>query len=61
MIAADVQKLMNVPKEQMDVLTLVQTLLGAIRAPVIQGIGCQVIDEHVMVSEALDLYCLFSR
>ena len=57
----DVQKLMNVLKEQMDVLTLVQTLLGAIHVPVIQDIGWQVIDEHVMVSEALDLHYLFSR
>ena len=34
----------------MGVLTLVQTLLGAIRAPVIQDIAWQVIDGHVMVS-----------
>ena len=60
-MVVDVQKLMSVLKEHMGVLTLVQTLLGAIRAPVIQGIGCQVMDEHVMVSEALDLHCLFSR
>ena len=45
----DVQKLMSVLKEHMGVLTLVQTLLGAIRAPVIQDIAWQVIDGHVMV------------
>ena len=45
----------------MGVLILVQTLLGAIHAPVIQDISWQVMDEHVMVSEALDLHCLFSR
>ena len=55
-IVMDVQKLMNVPKEQMDVLTLVQTQLGAIPAPVIQGIAWQVMDGHVMVSDALDLH-----
>jgi hypothetical protein len=33
-IVADVQKLMNVLKEQMVALRIVQTLLGAIPAPV---------------------------
>ena len=41
----------------MVVLTLVQTLLGAIRAPVIQDIAWQIIDGHVMVSLVLDLQC----
>ena len=53
----DVQKLMNVLKEHMDVLTLVRTLLGAIHAPVIQDIGWQVTDGHVMVSLVLNLQC----
>ena len=48
-MVVDVQILMNVPKEQMVVLTLVQTLLGTIPAPVIQGIAWQVINRHVMV------------
>ena len=58
MIIVGVQKLMNVPKEHMGVLTLVQTLLGVIHVPVIQDIGWQVMDEHVMVSEVFDLHYL---
>ena len=56
-MVVDVQILMNVPKEQMVVLTLVQTLLGTIPAPVIQGIAWQVINRHVMVSLVLNLQC----
>ena len=60
-MVVDVQKLMNVPKEHMVVLTLVRTLLGAIHVPVIQDIGWLVMDEYVMVSEVLDLHYLFSK
>ena len=56
-MAVDVQILMNVLKEHMVVLTLVRTLLGAILVPVIQGIGWQVIDGHVMVSLIFNLQC----
>ena len=45
----------------MAVITLVQTLLGAIPAPVIQDIAWQVMDEHVMVSLILNLQCVSSR
>ena len=60
-IVADVQKLMNVLKEHMDVVTLVRTLLEAIHAPVIQDIAWQVMDEHVMVSLVLNLRYVSSR
>ena len=47
---ADVEMLMNVLKEQMAVLRLVQTQLGTTHVPVTQAIIWQVTDKCVMVS-----------
>ena len=47
---ADVEILMNVLKEQMAVLRLVQTQLGTTHAPVTQAIVWQVTGKFVMVS-----------
>ena len=47
---------MNVVKIRMVVDSYVQTLLGAIDAPVIQDIAWQVMDGHVMVSPILNLH-----
>ena len=50
------QTLMSVLQIPTAVLKFVQTLLGAIPAPVIQDIAWQVMDKHVMVSPILAYY-----